>query len=180
MFSFFKKKESEIKIIDKIVMTREAKWKAISLLCKNDKNIVLIFWFYETLRQAESFFDREGNSIRELIVTKEINPWQLQGKQAVFAEHYPLYQKEKEFFEKLQLKEVQVWSALDEPLFRQFGSEKIIQMMQKMGMKEDEVIEHKLISNAIQSAQEKISKKILIDQSGSSQEEWMQKNWTNT
>jgi preprotein translocase subunit SecA len=79
----------------------------------------------------------------------------------------------------LNLQDVQVWSALDEPLFKHFGSDKIIQMMKQLGMKEDVAIEHNMISKAIQNAQEKISKKVLIDQAASSQEEWLKKNWAS-
>jgi preprotein translocase subunit SecA len=70
-----------------------------------------------------------------------------------------LQQKENEFFQKLNLQEAEIWSALDEPLFKHFGSEKIIQMMKQLGMKENEAIENTMISKAILSIQAKISKK---------------------
>ena len=88
-----------------------------------------------------------------------------------------MQQKESEFFQKIKLQEVEIWSALDEPLFKHFGSEKIIQMMKQLGMKENESIENAMISKAISSVQEKISKKMIIDQMGQSQNDWLQRNF---
>jgi len=48
--------------------------------------------------------------------------------------------------------------------------------MQQLGMKEDEIIEHKMISNAIRKAQDKIEKKLLMEQTAHSQEDWLIKN----
>ena len=112
-------------------------------------------------------------------MAREVHSSQIVNKQVIFVEHYPLMQKEQELFVKLNLQQAEVWSALDESLFKQFGSDKIIHMMKQLGTKEDDVIEHAMISKAIQNTQEKISKKVLIDQTCTSQEEWMRRNWTN-
>jgi preprotein translocase subunit SecA len=74
------------------------------------------------------------------------------------------------------LDEVRVLSALDEPLFKRFGSDKIIQMMKQMGMSEKQSIEHDMISKAIQNAQDKIDHKIDIEQSARSQNDWLVRN----
>ena len=65
---------------------------------------------------------------------------------------------------------------MDEPLFKHFGSEKIIPLMKMMGMKEDEVIEHNMVSKSIISGQEKIAKQVTLEQKASSQAGWMEKN----
>jgi preprotein translocase subunit SecA len=57
-----------------------------------------------------------------------------------------------------------------------FGGEKLITMMQNMGMKKDEAIEHTLITQSIANAQEKIEAKVSIEQSTRSQAEWMERN----
>lgn len=46
--------------------------------------------------------------------------------------------------------------SLEDDLMRIFGSDRIKNFMTKMGMKEDEPIEHKMISNAIAKAQKKV------------------------
>lgn len=180
MFNLFKKKEGGTKVIDKILMTQTAKWKALAEQWKKNNDIVFICWFDETKRQAEAAFANETSPHPELYATREIHASQLTDKKVIFIEHYPLAQKEKELFEKLQLTEVQVWSALDEPLFKEFGSDKIVQMMKQLGMKEDNVVEHSMISKSIHNAQEKIEKKIQAEQTCPSQKEWMEMNWRNS
>ncbi len=46
--------------------------------------------------------------------------------------------------------------SLEDDLMRLFGSDRIAGMMDKMGFKEGEVIEHKMISNSIERAQKKV------------------------
>jgi preprotein translocase subunit SecA len=65
---------------------------------------------------------------------------------------------------------------MDEPLFKHFGSEKLIPLMKMMGMKEDEVIEHSMVSKSIMKGQEKIAQQVSLEQTAGSQEEWMRKN----
>jgi len=52
--------------------------------------------------------------------------------------------------------ESQFFVSLEDDLMRIFGSEKIKNMMGSFGIPEDEPLEHKLVSNAIESAQGKI------------------------
>jgi preprotein translocase subunit SecA len=46
--------------------------------------------------------------------------------------------------------------SLEDDLMRMFGSEKIASLMDRMGYKEGEVIQHKMISNSIERAQKKV------------------------
>ncbi len=48
--------------------------------------------------------------------------------------------------------------------------------MQKLGLKEDEIIEHKMVSQSIANAQKKIEEKLVIEQSVRSQAEWIERN----
>jgi preprotein translocase subunit SecA len=57
-----------------------------------------------------------------------------------------------------------------------FGGEKMISLMEKMGVSENEVIEHPMISAAIKNAQEKISKEIIVEHAAQCQAEWFSKN----
>jgi hypothetical protein len=180
MFNLFRKKESGVKVIDKILMTQAAKWKALAALCNKEQNIILIFWFDDTLRQAQEVLSTEKKMTEGFLLASQVHLTQIGGKRVAFAEHYPLPQKEKDFFERLELQEAEVWSAMDEPLFKEFGSDKIVQMMKQFGMKEDQVIEHNMISKAIHNAQEKIEAKVTVDQIASSQEEWLLKNWRDS
>lgn len=177
MFSLFRKKEADFKVIDKILMTQSAKWDALSALAGKEKNILLVFWFGETLRLAQEAMNTETGIIDRLFLVNQIHLSQIADKKLVFAEHYPLAKKEKDFFEQMHLNEAEIWSAMDEPLFKEFGSDKIVQMMKQFGMKENQVIEHNMISKSIHNAQEKIEAKVMLDQMAGSQEEWLRKNW---
>ncbi|WP_435262424.1 preprotein translocase subunit SecA [Tenacibaculum sp. nBUS_03] len=50
----------------------------------------------------------------------------------------------------------QFFVALDDNLMRKFGSERIAKMMDRMGLKEGEVIQHSMISKSIERAQKKV------------------------
>lgn len=172
MFGLFKKKEGSIQINEKILVSETEKWKALQTYCTNHPNTVLIFWFEETLDQAATVLSPEI----PLLLSREVYAHSIAGKTPVFAEHHPMLSKEKALFEKLGLTAITIYSALAEPLFKHFGSDKIISMMKQLGMKEDEIIEHNMITKAIRNAQEKIEKKLIVDHHASSQREWMEKN----
>ena len=50
-------------------------------------------------------------------------------------------------------------------------------MIQSLGINEDEIIEHKMVGQSIANAQEKIEKKVVVEQSVRSQAEWMERNF---
>jgi hypothetical protein len=176
MFNLFKKKDGSVKVIDKIWMTQEGKWNGILELWKKDPDMAIIAWFDSTLRHLETLFAKETTSPVSLFLARSIHSSQLTGKNIIFAEHHPMRKKEQDAFTQWHLSEAIVHSAMDEPLFIAFGGEKIVGMMKQLGMKDDSVIEHKMISSAIENAQEKIEKKVVTEHNASSQEEWMGKN----
>jgi len=176
MFNLFKKKEGSIKVIDKIWMAQEAKWNGIVELWKKDPEIVIVAWFDSTLRHLETLFAKETTSPVLLFSARTTHSSPIAGKKIIFAEHHPMRKKEQETFNQWRLREAIVHSAMDEPLFKHFGGDKIVQMMKQLGMKEDSMIEHKMVSHAIENAQEKIEKKVITEQPASSQEEWIARN----
>ena len=178
MFNFFKKKDPVTKVIDKVLMSEESKFESLYREWQSDPAAVLVFWFEETLDAAAAYFAGKGANKPTMIMTREANTQQLLGKKIFFAEHYPLHSKEQLLFEKLHLGTVTVYSSLTEPLFKEFGSDRIIQMMKQLGMKEDEVVEHKMITSSIRNAQEKIEKKMGSEFNASSQADWLKKNFT--
>jgi preprotein translocase subunit SecA len=50
----------------------------------------------------------------------------------------------------------QFYVSLEDDLMRMFGSERIASLMDKLGYKEGDVIQHSMISNSIQRAQKKV------------------------
>ena len=91
---------------------------------------------------------------------------------------HPLNQnaKELEMIKDWTTEKIIVYSAMDEPLFKYFGSDKLIPLMKMMGMKEDEVIEHSMVTKSIIKGQEKIAEKVSSEYQASSQGDWMKKN----
>ena len=177
MFNLFKKKEEgNIRVNDIIWISTHTKWNGLIELWKKGNGTLFIFWFDESLRQAEEFLSQQETIDINLRLAREVHRHLAENKPVVFAEHFPLKKKEQELFQSLGLQEVIVLSALDEPLFKKFGSDKIIQMMKQLGMNETESIRHAMITNAIRNAQEKIEKKVVIEQTAHSQNDWLQKN----
>jgi hypothetical protein len=70
--------------------------------------------------------------------------------------------------------------SLGDPFFETFGSQNVLSLMDTLGMKDDEFIEHKLVSKAIRNAQDKIAKDILVEFKSRSEKEWFQKNIKKT
>jgi hypothetical protein len=97
-----------------------------------------------------------------------------------FAEHYPLPAKENLVVQKLNTTfpqcSITFCSSLDDPCFEAFGSKNIIGMMEKMGMKEDEVIEHAMVSSAMKRAREKLAECITKEIPAHSETEWLRLN----
>ena len=178
-FNFFGKKENHRPaghFTDRTYMSTAAKMNACLQLVKDEPNTLFICWFRETTGHLKEFFNQHG--IPESCITEArfVHSPMLQYKTAVFAEHHPLHSKELELVKNWEQKEIVVYSAMDEPLFKHFGSEKMLSVMKLLGMKESEVIEHSLVTKSIIKGQDKISKLVSLEQPANSQGEWMEKN----
>ncbi len=176
MFGLFRKKTAGINTIDTVWISEAYKFKALAKEWATNNETVFVAWFEESLRNLEALLQNSSPGPFHLLIAREVSRMHTNGKPVIFIEHYPLAAKEDELFQKLELKEVKVWSALDEPLFHRFGGEKIIRMMKQLGMKEEEPIEHSMISKAIRNAQQKIAAKLTVEQSARSQKDWLIKN----
>ena len=172
MFGLFTN-QNRIKVIDKVWMSSSAKWKACAEMAKLDPNCLFIAWFEVTLQQLN---DLLANDKANILSASEAGPQYVQGRVVVFAEHYPLPKVEQELYQRLGIKEIPVLSSLDEPFFMKFGGEKTIELMKKLGMGENDVIGHSLITKSIRKAQEKIAERATSDIQSSSQHEWFERN----
>ncbi|RYF85155.1 MAG: hypothetical protein EON98_07355 [Chitinophagaceae bacterium] len=141
--------------------------------------VLVLCWFTETLDRLAEHFTKAGASAANLSLAQQIRKQQTEGSAIIFAEHFPIREKEGEVYERLQLKEATVYSALDEPLLKRFGGEKIISLVKNLGANEDEAIQHSVISSSIRNAQNKLKQKVSIEQHATSQEAWMRTNAVN-
>jgi hypothetical protein len=178
MFGLFKKNKKGTKVIDKVVPLASERFNAIAD-SSGSRPTVIICWFDKTAAEAETYFSGQQVACNCTIVTaREAQKHLITGREVIFAEHYPLHEKEEELYNRLELKEAIVFSSLEDAFFEIVGGEKIRSLVQKLGLEPGEIITHSMISSSIRFAQIKIAKKVKFDNSARSQEEWFQKNIT--
>jgi hypothetical protein len=175
---FGKKEGTETGAIfkDKVYINSTGKMNACLQLARAQPDTILIAWFNQTAEMYKAFFkqnDVDETRIKQASLLLSIT---LQNHQPVFLEHYPLPAKELELVKDWQLTNIPVFSAMDEPLFKHFGSDKMIPLIKLFGMKESEAIEHSYVTESIVKGQGKITNKVITEQTADSQGEWMKKN----
>ena len=78
----------------------------------------------------------------------------------LFAGHYPLPSKENKVIEKLStsfpVSSLTFCSSIDDPSFELFGADRIMMLLDNLGMEEEECIEHAMVSKAMARTREKI------------------------
>lgn len=172
MFGLFNKKKPGLVVHDKIYLSDEAKFKALLNLKKLNPNIVLVAWFEETKNDLDLYF-KNNQCEAEVFLADRLGLMQ-QDKELIFVEHHPLQKEEDRVIERFGKKEMTFYSALSEPIFSVFGGEKLLEMMHKMGVEKDEVIEHDMITRSIMKAQEKFAYDSTQNSSAKSQREWLE------
>lgn len=179
LFNFFGNKDDstpEIIFTDRTYLSIAAKTNACITLAKEHPGTLFICWFNETLKKLRTAFIENAIDEMTVIDAKQVHSGMLQKNTAVFAEHYPLHKKELALVEHWPLQQIIVYSSMDEPLLKHFGSEKIIPLMKVLGMKEDEVIENSIVSKSIIKGQANIAALVTTEQSANSQGEWLERN----
>jgi len=177
MFDWFKKKDKTppLRGRDIIWTSSTQKWSALPSMASSNQPVVVVCWFQETLEKAKQVLAAAGVNITPQLNHSFIES-SLTDKTLILLEHYPLPEKEAAILSSLAPKQIIVLSALDEPLFMYFGGERLIGLMEKLGMAPGETIEHSMITASIKRAQEKLSSKITVDFSARSQEEWFRRS----
>lgn len=178
MFGLFKSKSEGIQVRDKIWMSKRAKLNACSELLKLNPGCLFAVWFKGSFNELETHLQLT-DATQHVVMANDLSIDRIQNRMLVFAEHYPLAHVEQSLYQRLELKEVPVLFSLDEPFFAKFGGEKTIALMKKLGLKEDEVVAHNMVSKSIRRAQEKLGEKVKVERSASSQEEWFSLNIEN-
>ncbi|HMV07900.1 MAG TPA: hypothetical protein PK325_03605 [Cyclobacteriaceae bacterium] len=170
--ALFKNNEPATKVIDKVWMSANARFNACIAMARANSACVFICWFPETYEKLQQSLPEE-----QLVLADRASAHTFEGRMIVFAEHHPLGRKEAALFKTLNLHEAPVLSSLDEPLFMRFGGDRTIEIMKKLGMKEDEVVGSDLITRALRNAQRKIEEKVVAEREARSQQEWFNLNF---
>lgn len=172
MFGFFKSTGSKVKVVDKVWMTRDARLQACRALYGANPRCLFLVWFEESAVALKQVVPEDA-----VILAGDVEIQQVQNRMVVFAEHYPLRKTEDELYKRLNLAEVNVLSALDDPLFNFFGGERIREMMRRMGMDEHEIVGHSMITSSIKRAQQKLEQRVTSEQKTTSQQKWFELNF---
>ena len=173
MFSLSGKK-SGADTTDKVWMDTDAMYRGFDTWLNGHPNGLIVSWFIDDLQKIQSVLSDANKS--KIVLSNNVTNTDVDTKQLIFAGHYPLSSVEDAFAEKMGLKKVVVHSSLKSPLFKHFGGDKIIEVAKGMGMKEDEAIEHFLVSSAITKTQGKIADKVSSEMVANSEEDWMRLN----
>ncbi|MEQ9593645.1 MAG: hypothetical protein RLN86_13660 [Cyclobacteriaceae bacterium] len=175
MFNFFKREDpGVVKVSDRVWMSTEAKWGACAKMAKASDSCVFVCWFEQTHQSLTEYLAarvRDANVVLASDLSKTDG-----GKLYIFVEHYPLRKIEQKLFADLGLLEAHVLCGLDEPLFQQFGGERIVNVMERLGMNEDEIVGHTMVTKAIAKAQKKMGEKVEVETKTRSSEEWYEVN----
>ncbi|UEG50194.1 hypothetical protein LK994_01735 [Ferruginibacter lapsinanis] len=178
-FNLFGKKEDSGNnniFSDKAYINAEGKRNGCLQLAKEQPETVFIAWFSDTAKEYKDFFTKNGVEESRVIEVRHLHTSKLENKTPVFLEHYPLHEKELELVANWSQQKIIVYNSLDEALFKHFGSDKMIPLIKMLGMKEDEAIEHSYVTQSITRGQQKIADMVTLEQSASSQAEWMERN----
>ncbi len=172
MFGFFSSSKNKVKVVDKVWMTRAARLQACKAMHAANPQCLFIVWFEESAAALKHVVPAEA-----VIPADHVEVQKLQNRLVVFFEHYPLRRVEEELYQRLNLTEVNVLSALDEPLFKFFGGERLQEIMRRLGMDEQEIVGHSMIASSIKRAQEKLAQRVISEQRTTSQEKWFDLNF---
>lgn len=179
LFNLFGKKDDAADnhvFTDRAYVSTAAKMNACAELARKEPNSLFICWFPETAQRFREFFRQQELNEDQIIEARHVHSSRIQDKKPAFTEHYPLHGRELDLIKNWSQEKIVVFSALDEPLFKHFGSDKVIPMIKMLGMKENEAIEHSLVSKSIIKGQEKIAGMVSLEVAANSQAEWMEKN----
>jgi hypothetical protein len=203
MFSLFKKSDSFV-ISDKIWMTEQEGLKGLATnamkAITEGSTPVIVSFFDDAQDKLSTFLMREGVPFKDadenfpneadknILLVSAGHAGQLirnlflkkHRLTFLFTGHHPLISTESkllnEIYSLTQIKSFLFCLSLDNPLMQFFGSENMKSLMEKLGMKKDECVEHGMVSKSIMRAREKISERVKTEIHSTSEKEWFDRN----
>lgn len=135
----------------------------------------------EAAQQDKVVYVSNTNLISSPAIIDLIRKFNVRGKVSFFfAGHYPLPDTENSIVKKLKTtfpqSTITFCSSLDDPSFKLFNADRIIKLMESLGMKEEEVIEHPMVSSAMKRAREKVASQVSKETPTQSEAEWFALN----
>lgn len=179
MFNFFRKNSPSVTVRDFCFISEEYKLKAIASLALQEPQTIFLCWFSDTHKLLLSYFKGMEISQERVLLLKGSNYLKISHKKIILAEHHPSLQVEENFYKQMNITTVDYYNSLTEAIFKKAGADKIIDLMRKIGVKDDEAIQHTMISSSIKRLQEKMASSLDGFITASSQEEWIKKQEGN-
>jgi hypothetical protein len=193
MFSIFNKKDKP-EVTDMVFMSRLGKYKDLFAAFSELNTVLIVCYFKETGTELKKFMDGTGTSYREMphapfepgkihvIQAEHLLAYQADLSEAtcIFMEHFPSYSREDQLlqhlYQTLKVRRVFFYVSVDEPLFRLFGGEKLVDLMKKLGLSEEEAVSHTMVTQSIERAQKKLEESLRGEIQADSAEAWIRLN----
>ncbi len=198
IFDWLKTPKTNVEVMDDVIwLTKQAKFAGISAAtarCFARRTrplaVLLVAHFRDCLEQLQAIVQQGGFDPKSVIVaTAEI----LKGRSAprlgsddsqtieiIVAERHPLQSHDAavaEFAQSLPCRCRLVHHvSLEDPSMRMFAGDWVQNVLQRLGMNENEAIESRMVGRRIQQAAQKIEAQVVSDLPADSAEEWLQRN----
>jgi hypothetical protein len=155
---------------DWVYISDDAKVNAVKKILDQIPDAVLIAWFKDSVKKYSKLLNAD------VAYGMQFNASMAKGKTVLILERYPLKKRDFDLAERMQPEKIIYISSLDDPLLEMFGSDRIKNILEKMGAQPDEVLTHPMITKSLSNAQEKIQKRMITDPEVNSAEQWFALN----
>ena len=195
-FIFGSKRQSSVHVSDdRIWMTQNAKISGIKQQIRQKSDsaaILLVAHFEETLQQLRSITagDNAEKPVQLILAediksdTARLNPEANSVIDLIVAERHPLKSADAAL---LLIAEgtpcrcrVAYHLSLEDPLFKLFLSGSLKNLLEQLGMKEEEPIESPMVSRSVKKAQQRVEKQAFGNSRAKSAAEWLELNMPNS
>ena len=198
IFDWLSKPKSNVDVLDDMIwLTKQAKFAGISAataqcLAEPDRPfaVLLVAIFQDCLAELQATVEQSRFDQKKVVTTlaeqlsgramSTTSPDDSQSIMIIVAERHPIQAHNAaiaDFAQTLPCRCRLVHHiSLEDPLLQMFASEWVQSILQRLGMKEDEAIESRMVARRIQQAAQKIERQAVSGLRANSAEEWMQLN----
>ncbi len=172
LFGFLKKKEKEPVIIDKVWMNQKAKELGCLAHVGSNPGATLIAWSSLTFDRFQKYLNEENGLAVEIMMAGLTMPNRMKGREICFLEHHLFLKKEIEMLQSWKCEKAVFLNSLTDPVFYTLNPDRILLLMEKMGMEENELIEHAMVTKSIKRAQQKMEKERMLPEMSPAVKDW--------
>jgi preprotein translocase subunit SecA len=188
MFGLFKSKPSKKKIDYLVYRTEVAKYKMmvddIRKKFTSSKDIIVVCFFKDTYQQLQKLFEvsrvnQGDHDTRFSLLMHDEGKWKTFGMDytMILGDIHPMASVMQEVADSHNGEgPLTCYLSFDNAFFNLFGGERLVTLLDRLGLEEYEHISHTMVDKSIESAQKKIEEKVEFQKPASSIDEWMQLN----